>query len=176
MHAVYQLIVLFVTLALYEHIPYFNFKGKSHEYISTLVFNSFVFMQVFNELNSRHLGNALNPFSGLLTNKIFLAVMVFTVVVQALIVQFGGEITSTIPLDCDGWMYSIVVGAICIPYGIVSKLVVRVEDEIVAREPVKKITMSASQRWKMAAQKATQRASVIKALRGSARRDISANM
>ena len=40
----------------------------------TLVFNAFVFAQIFNSINCRRLDNKLNVFSGILRNRYFLVI------------------------------------------------------------------------------------------------------
>jgi Ca2+ transporting ATPase len=47
----------------------------------TIIFHVFVFMQVFNEINSRKLGQTLNVFSGFFNNLLFLIIILFTIVV-----------------------------------------------------------------------------------------------
>jgi Ca2+-transporting ATPase len=55
------------------------------------VFNTFVFLQVFNEINSRKVDLQKNVFSGIFTNWIFVGVIVVTCVVQIIIVEVGGQ-------------------------------------------------------------------------------------
>lgn len=43
-------------------------------------------MQIFNQINSRKLGDDLNVFANFFNNFIFLAIIVFTFVVQILLV------------------------------------------------------------------------------------------
>jgi len=52
-----------------------------------------------------------NVFSGLFSNWVFLAILAFIVIVQALIVQFGGTVFSTKPLSPAEWIYCILIGA-----------------------------------------------------------------
>ena len=57
----------------------------------TLVFNTFVFLQLFNELNCKKLRSTeLNVFAGFCNNKLFWVIVVTTAVVQVGIVQLGG--------------------------------------------------------------------------------------
>jgi len=89
----------------------------------TLIFNIFVFCQIFNELNSRKLGTEMNIFTGFFTNHICVGVLVFTVFVQILIIQFGGEFASTVPLSCGQWFACIAIGALGLPMSMLIKLV-----------------------------------------------------
>lgn len=57
----------------------------------TIFFNVFVFLQVFNEINATKLLNSeFNVFRGILSNGLYVAIMIATVVIQILLVQFGG--------------------------------------------------------------------------------------
>ncbi|KAJ1482483.1 hypothetical protein T484DRAFT_1624150 [Baffinella frigidus] len=53
---------------------------KSQHY--TIVFNVFVFLQVFNEVNARKIHNELNMFQGIMYNNMFLIVLFGTIIVQ----------------------------------------------------------------------------------------------
>jgi magnesium-transporting ATPase (P-type) len=57
----------------------------------TLFFNTFVYLQLFNELNCRKLKSTeKNVFAGLCSNKLFWVVLCMTALVQVGIVQLGG--------------------------------------------------------------------------------------
>ena len=56
---------------------YFLAKGAHY----TFLFNTFVFLQVFNEINSRKLGERdFNVFAGFFNNWLFLVILIFTIV------------------------------------------------------------------------------------------------
>jgi P-type Ca2+ transporter type 2C len=59
----------------------------------TIIFNAFVFCQIFNEFNARSIGNSWSVLSGLTTNPMFQGVIAFTVAAQWSIVQYGGDFT-----------------------------------------------------------------------------------
>ena len=53
----------------------------------TMIFHTFVFMQVFNQINCRKLGESeFNVFEGFFNNSLFIMIMLVTIVVQILIV------------------------------------------------------------------------------------------
>jgi len=89
----------------------------------TIIFNIFVFCQIFNELNSRKLGVVFNIFSGFFTNHICVGVLIFTLLVQYLIVEFGGEFASTTPLSSGQWIACILIGSLGLPMGVLIKLI-----------------------------------------------------
>lgn len=78
----------------------------------TIIFNSFVFMQLFNEINSRKLGEReFNVFSGFFNNILFLVILIFTVLVQIAMVQYGGQPVRTVPLEWNEHCICIAIGA-----------------------------------------------------------------
>jgi hypothetical protein len=84
----------------------------------TLIFNTFVFCQLFNELNCRKIEDKeWNIFEGILNNWYFLGIMAFTVISQCLIVEFGGAVFVTAPLPWYFWLISIGFGFLSIPLG-----------------------------------------------------------
>jgi len=89
----------------------------------TMVFNSFVFLQLFNEINARCLDTKLNVFAGFFTNPLFVAVMIITVFCQVLIVEFGGEFFQVTPLTGPQFMISFAIGGLTLPWGVLLKFI-----------------------------------------------------
>ncbi|KAJ3096670.1 hypothetical protein HDU97_005700 [Phlyctochytrium planicorne] len=89
---------------------------------TTMVFNAFVFCQVFNELNSRVIGNALNVFKDIHKNHMFTGIVVGTVIVQVIIVQFGGAAFKTEALSGRDWAICIGLGLGSLPVGVLIRL------------------------------------------------------
>jgi Ca2+ transporting ATPase len=53
----------------------------------TMIFHTFVFMQIFNEINSRKIGESeFNVFADFFDNSLFILILIFTVIVQVLLV------------------------------------------------------------------------------------------
>ena len=65
-------------------------------------------LQIFNEINSRKVHNELNVFTGLFSNWLFLAILVGTAGVQAIIVEFGGEAFKVTGLTWVQWLICVV--------------------------------------------------------------------
>eukprot|EP00735_Rhodelphis_limneticus_P008892 TRINITY_DN2361_c0_g1::TRINITY_DN2361_c0_g1_i1::g.20875::m.20875 TRINITY_DN2361_c0_g1::TRINITY_DN2361_c0_g1_i1::g.20875 ORF type:complete len:1035 (-),score=144.87,sp/P54678/ATC1_DICDI/46.38/0.0,E1-E2_ATPase/PF00122.15/1.1e-64,Cation_ATPase_C/PF00689.16/2.6e+03,Cation_ATPase_C/PF00689.16/3e+02,Cation_ATPase_C/PF00689.16/7.1e-43,Hydrolase/PF00702.21/4.4e+03,Hydrolase/PF00702.21/7.3e-27,Hydrolase_like2/PF13246.1/2.8e-18,Hydrolase_like2/PF13246.1/1.2e+04,HAD/PF12710.2/2.9e-14,Cation_ATPase_N/PF0069 len=89
----------------------------------TILFNSFVWCQIFNEMNSRKLGNEINPYNGLFTNRLFVLIIVITATFQALIVEFGGRFTQTTSLTGAQWAACIILGFISAPIGVLIRMI-----------------------------------------------------
>jgi len=119
--SIYQLIVLGVLMFSGENL--LNIKGAdSKTVIDTLIFNSFVFCQVFNEVNSREM-EKINIFHGLIGNWVFLGVITATVVFQVVIVEFLGTFASTVPLSWQHWLVSVGLGSISLIIGVILKCI-----------------------------------------------------
>jgi len=79
----------------------------------TVVFNTFVWFQIFNEINARKVNDERNVFDGILSNSIFWFIIVVTVVLQVILVQVPGlsDFANTKPLDITEWAFCVGVGA-----------------------------------------------------------------
>lgn len=53
----------------------------------TIVFNAFVLMQIFNELNARKIHGERNVFEGVFSNPIFCSIVLGTLIMQVTPVQ-----------------------------------------------------------------------------------------
>jgi Ca2+-transporting ATPase len=118
--AIFQLTVNLAVLY-YGHVI-FGVEKDSVTHL-TVVFNMFVLCQLFNEVNSRKLYGELNVFSGFFSNTIFLSVFVFTLLMQWLIIQFGGEFASTTPLSLDHWILCLGLSSLSLPLAFLLKLI-----------------------------------------------------
>ncbi|PKI52626.1 hypothetical protein CRG98_026966 [Punica granatum] len=122
--AAYQVTVLLIL----------NFRGRSilnlqhddsahaNKVKNTLIFNAFVFCQIFNEFNARK-PDEFNVFSGITKNHLFVAIVAVTLVLQVLIIEFLGKFASTVRLNWKYWIISIVIAAISWPLALVGKLI-----------------------------------------------------
>lgn len=75
-----------------DYYPYQHELGSSRH--MTIVFNTYMFMQIFNLFNARKVGNKFNIFAGLLENTIFLIWILFIIILQVLLGTFGGRALS----------------------------------------------------------------------------------
>ncbi|KAK7738324.1 plasma membrane calcium [Cytospora paraplurivora] len=85
--------------------------------LNTLVFNTFVWLQIFNEINNRRLDNKLNILEGLTHNWFFIGIFLIMIGGQVLIIFVGGAAFDIVRLDGKEWGLSIGLGAISIPWG-----------------------------------------------------------
>uniref|UniRef100_A0A665VDS8 Calcium-transporting ATPase n=1 Tax=Echeneis naucrates TaxID=173247 RepID=A0A665VDS8_ECHNA len=114
-HAVYQLVIIFTLLFAGE--TFFDIdSGRNAPLHSppsehyTIVFNVFVMMQLFNEINARKIHGERNVFEGIYRNPIFCSVVLGTFALQIIIVQFGGKPFSCTALTVDQWLWCVFIG------------------------------------------------------------------
>lgn len=123
--AIFQTIVTFV---LYFAGPRFlHYKPLAH---NTFVFNTFVWMQIFNALNCRRIDNHLNVLEGVWKNWLFLSIFAVMVGGQILIIFVGGAAFVVTPLNGQQWAISVIIGVLSLPIGVVIRLI---PDEWIAR-------------------------------------------
>ncbi|XP_031287130.1 calcium-transporting ATPase 12, plasma membrane-type-like [Pistacia vera] len=104
-----------------------QFKGESifnviAEVNDTLIFNTFVLCQVFNEFNARKLEKQ-NVFEGIHKNRLFLGIVGITIVLQVVMVEFLKKFADTERLTWKQWLICIAIAAATWPIGWVVKLI-----------------------------------------------------
>ncbi|KAM3834499.1 plasma membrane calcium-transporting ATPase 1-like [Vipera latastei] len=115
LHAIYQLVVVFSLLFVGERLLGIE-NGRTSTLQSpptqhyTLIFNTFVMMQICNEINARKIHGERNVFSGIFKNSIFCCVTLGTLITQVIIVQFGGKPFSCTALNLEQWLWSVFFG------------------------------------------------------------------
>ncbi|KAG6524558.1 hypothetical protein ZIOFF_014471 [Zingiber officinale] len=117
--SIFQLIVLGALM--FDGKKLLKIEGPDSDIIlNTFIFNTFVFCQVFNEINSREL-EKINVLSGIFGNWTFVLVLTSTVLFQVIIVEFLGDFASTVPLSWHLWWLSIVIGAVSMIVAVILK-------------------------------------------------------
>ncbi|RZC48949.1 hypothetical protein C5167_017375 [Papaver somniferum] len=115
--SLYQIFVLLIL----------QFKGNvifgvNADVKNTLIFNTFVLCQVFNEFNARKLEKK-NVFEGVLKNKLFLGIIGITIVLQVVMVEFLKKFADTERLNWGQWGACIGIAIISWPIGWVVKCI-----------------------------------------------------
>ncbi|XP_052156187.1 probable calcium-transporting ATPase 6, plasma membrane-type isoform X1 [Oryza glaberrima] len=117
----YQLLVLATLMVIGKKL--LNIEGpQSDKTINTLIFNSFVFCQVFNEINCREM-EKINVLQGIFRNWIFVGILTATVIFQVIIVEFLGTFANTVPLSGELWLLSVVIGSISMIISVILKCI-----------------------------------------------------
>ncbi|KAJ0417613.1 hypothetical protein BJY00DRAFT_303332 [Aspergillus carlsbadensis] len=116
--SIFQLIV---TLILHFG-PTEGFLDYPEDIRRSIVFNTFVWMQIFNEFNNRRLDNKFNIFVGLHRNWFFIGINIIMVGCQIIIAFFGGSAFSIVRIHDEQWAIVILVAAISLPWAIVVRI------------------------------------------------------
>ncbi|KAI1628781.1 Ca2+-transporting ATPase [Exophiala viscosa] len=114
--AIYQLVV---TLILYfAGMSIFSYEMHQRTELNTIVFNSFVWMQIFNELNNRRLDNKFNVFEGIHRNFWFIGINCIMIAGQIMIIFVGGQAFSITRLNGVQWAISLLTALPCLLWGV----------------------------------------------------------
>ncbi|KAI9804281.1 MAG: hypothetical protein M1833_007088 [Piccolia ochrophora] len=127
--AIYQLVVTFILHFGGRHILSYSTDLEIRQ-LRTLVFNTFVWMQIFNQINNRRLDNKFNIFEGITHNYFFVAINCVMIGGQVMIIYIGGAAFTAERLNGAQWGYSIILGALSLPIGVIIRLV---PDSLVAK-------------------------------------------
>ncbi|KAJ5237945.1 hypothetical protein N7489_008036 [Penicillium chrysogenum] len=121
--SIYKLAICFMLYFAGHSLFKFN---KSNEVdmleLNTIIFNTFVWMQIFNQFNCRRLDNKFNILEGIHKNKWFFVINLVMVGGQILIIFVGGTAFGVTRLS--GWQWGVSLGfaVFCIPWAAILKL------------------------------------------------------
>jgi Ca2+-transporting ATPase len=127
--SLYQLVVCLVLLFAGKDILAIPEDDADHHYstlrLNSVIFNVFVFMQVFSEINSRKI-TELNVFEGIEKSPIFCGIIAVTALTQAAFMEgvgrsVVGPAIGFMNLSAKEWAVSIVFGALALPVGFVAR-------------------------------------------------------
>ncbi|KAL3825633.1 hypothetical protein ACJIZ3_021662 [Penstemon smallii] len=122
--ALYQVTVLLILnfrgISILKLTP--DASGRAVRIRNTLIFNAFVFCQVFNEFNARK-PDQMNVWKGVTKNRLFMGIVGLEVVLQVMIIFFLGKFASTVRLSWKLWLISIIIGIMSWPLAVVGKLI-----------------------------------------------------
>jgi Ca2+-transporting ATPase len=121
--AIYQIVVLLILT--YRGIKLLGLKGTHEEQVlerNTIIFNAFVFCQIFNEINARR-PESFNVFQGIHRNYLFVSIIGITVFFQVIIVTFLNKFAETTDLAIKWWGLCVGIGAVALPLAVLIKCV-----------------------------------------------------
>ena len=117
--------ILFLKLPIIQNI----FRdSKTDKYLMTAFFGLFIFMGIFNSFNART--HRLNLFSNLRKNKVFIAIIIFIIIVQIYLIYYGGEVFRTYGLTTSEFEIMILISMLVIPIDFIRKIYLRKQGEI----------------------------------------------
>ncbi|KAK4405771.1 putative calcium-transporting ATPase 13, plasma membrane-type [Sesamum angolense] len=108
--ALYQIAVILTLQFIGESI-----FGVGEEVVATLIFNTFVFCQVFNLVNARN-PEEKNVFVGILKNRWFIVITWIIVILQVILVEFLNRFFHTERLNWKQWAACVGIAAFSWPF------------------------------------------------------------
>ncbi|KFY25613.1 hypothetical protein V493_04556 [Pseudogymnoascus sp. VKM F-4281 (FW-2241)] len=120
--SVFKLVVLLIVHFAGESIFSYHSEHERAQ-LRTLVFNTFVWTQIFNMYNNRRIDNKLNIFEGITRNWLFIGINLSMIVGQVIIVMVGGRALQVVRLNGAQWGYSIALGSLSIPVAVITRYV-----------------------------------------------------
>lgn len=123
--SIFQLVVVLVMYFAGGNILNYDISIPDEKLqLDTVIFNAFVWMQIFNELNCRRLDNKFNVFAGVHRNTFFIIINLIMIGLQIAIVFIGDRVFDIHPNGLDGtqWAISILIAAFTLPWGIVVRI------------------------------------------------------
>ena len=91
--------------------------------VSSIIFNAFVFMQIFNLINARAAAQDSSAYKGLFSNIYFVILFFIILVLQIIIIFVGRAPFELVEFDWKGWVISIVAGIVVLPLGSLVRLI-----------------------------------------------------
>jgi Ca2+-transporting ATPase len=121
--AILQVVILFIMLYTDAFIPVDDGEELDKDLRHCMIFNTFVWFQLWNEINSRKVNREMNVFVGLHKSYIFLGIMAVTIGCQIILVELAGDFANTVGLNYKQWLVCIAFGACSIPVGFIQRLI-----------------------------------------------------
>lgn len=97
--------------------------GENDKYVMSAFFGLFIFMTIFNAFNAR--SNRLNIFANLRKNKVFLFIVTFILVIQLIMIYFGGSIFRTTGLTLLELDITLLLAFTVIPFDFLRKQIIK---------------------------------------------------
>jgi len=102
----FTLIILFMQATGW----YLGVDPANDAQVRSVLFTTYVFLQVFNLFNARSVRPDRSAFKGVLQSRNFQMVLGLIVVVQIILTQFGGATFNTAPLPASAWAGVLLIG------------------------------------------------------------------
>ena len=108
---------------LFLKIPFISNLYRNETYLYTAFFGLFIFIDIFNCFNART--HRLNILGNILKNKVFLMIITFIVIVQILLIYYGGSVFRTNGLSLFEFEIMILFAFTVIPFDFARKLILK---------------------------------------------------
>ena len=124
--AVYQLAVTFTLYFAGSKILHYDLaanNGLLQTELDTIIFNTFVWMQIFNEFNNRRLDNKFNIFEGVHKNFFFIGINAIMIGGQIMIIFVGGKAFQIKRIDGSQWAICILCALPCLVWAVILRCI-----------------------------------------------------
>lgn len=166
--AIFQIAINLSLLRMGPEIFHLSNSNEDQIVLRTLVFNTFVFLQVFNEINCRRIDDNLNIFKNIFHNQIFIIIQIVVIFGQIAIVEFGGVAFGTVGLSWQQWLTTVLIGSLSLPIGVIIRLIPNTcVPESILDEDHKPIVSQGKMQWESAIQDVKAELKIFSALRKS---------
>ncbi|KAJ5963049.1 hypothetical protein N7481_013354 [Penicillium waksmanii] len=124
---VYKLAVIFILYfagdkLLGAHLDNSDLDHRSKQ-LATVVFNTFVWMQIFNMFNNRRLDNKFNIFEGMFRNYWFLGITAIIIGGQVMIICVGGAAFGVTRISGILWAICLICALGCLPWAVILHII-----------------------------------------------------
>ncbi|CAH1756465.1 4762_t:CDS:2 [Entrophospora sp. SA101] len=153
--AIFQIIINLFVISMGAAIFHLDEDDKHDKVVlRSIVFNTFVFLQVFNEINCRSIDDNLNVFRNIFHNHIFIIVQIVVLGGQFLIVEYGGVAFGTTKLTWYQWLVTVLIGSLSLPIGLIIRLLPNFcVPESILNEDFKPSVSEAKMQWESGVEK-----------------------
>ena len=93
---------------------------RGQDYLMSAFFGLFIFMGIFNSLNART--TRLNLCKGIFKNKVFIIIISLIVIVQIIMIYFGGSLFRTVGLNFQEFALMLILASTVIPIDLIRKI------------------------------------------------------
>lgn len=114
------LCILFLKLPIIKNLYRQDLNDK---YLYTAFFGLFIFIDIFNSFNART--HRLNILANILKNKVFIFIMLFIVIVQVILIYYGGTVFRTSGLTSREFIIMILFALSVIPFDWMRKIILK---------------------------------------------------
>lgn len=109
-----------ILFVFFLKVPFVKNLFSSNEAFMTAFFGLFIFAGLFNSFNAHT--SRINILAHVLKNKMFIIIMIFIVIVQVILMYYGGEMFRTVPLTLKEFMIMILFSITVVPVDIIRKI------------------------------------------------------
>ena len=116
------LLIIFLKLPMFKQM----FRpDETNKYFMTGFFTLFILITIFNSFNART--SRINILADIKKNPIFLGIIIFIMVIQLIIIYFGGNVFRTYGLDISEIIFLILLSLTVIPVDWIRKYILKIK-------------------------------------------------